>query len=85
MIIQNGSLPNVSIEYDECAPRQKKKRMSRRNNKTTSKTTLEDPLTASVPVLKGAIRTYKRNTCRKDVSNKSQSTSAMLPIQPDSK
>ena len=85
MNIQNGSLPNVSIEYDECAPRQKKKRMPRSNNKTTSKTSLEEPLTPSVPVVKGAIRTYNRNTCRKDFS-KSLSISAMLPIQqPDSK
>ena len=55
-------------------------------------TTLEDPLARSTPVLKSAIRkpvirTYKRNsTCEKDaVLIKSQSTSAILPIQPDSK
>ena len=66
--------------------------MNIQNKKSISMTTLEDPLARSTPVLKSAIRkpvirTYKRNsTCEKDaVLIKSQSTSAILPIQPDSK
>ena len=91
MNIQNGSLANASIDYDGDAPAREKKKMDNscitlNNNKLTSMTALEeeDSLASSVPVLKGAIRTYNRNACKKDFS-KSQSTSAMLPIQPDSK